>query len=237
MVSDERIEIHESSRHNRSGKGECVNLLLREDPRLRRDADGGVQVDVLDLFLPLVRYKYVILLGTLFGFLCAMTAALVTRSEFTGKAVIMPPQQGQSSAALIGQLGGLASISGLSVGAVHHPTDLYIALLQSESVADAVIHRLGLEDYYHVPNLSYARLVLWGSSKFLSERGGLISISVKDRDPHEAALVANAYVDELHNFTDTLTITEASRRAAFFSRELGEQKKRLEASEAALQQT
>lgn len=205
--------------------------------RLQTTAESGIQVDLLDLLLPLVQHKYVILLGTFLGLFFAMMAALLTRSEFTGKAVIMPPQQGQSSAGLISQLGGLATLPGVGVGALHDPNDLYIALLQSESVSEAVINHLGLQSYYHVPNMYYARLILWGSSKFMSERGGLISISVKDHDPRKAALIANTYVEELHNLNSTLAITEASRRAAFFSGELAQQRDRLEQAEGALQQT
>jgi tyrosine-protein kinase Etk/Wzc len=215
-----------------------MTVTLQDEASLSHQGGGaGVRLDVLTLLLPLVRFKYAIVIGTVFGFLCAMTIALLTKSEYTGVAVIMPPQQGQSSAALIGQLGGLASISGLGGGALHDPNDLYIALLQSESVTEGVIHRLGLEGYYHTPNLFYAKLVLWGSSKFSSEHGGLIRISVKDRSPAKAALIANTYAEELKDFTDTLTVTEASRRAAFFFRELDQQKRRLEESEAALQQT
>ena len=192
-------------------------------------------MDLLDLLLPLVEFKYVIALGTVLGLLFAMAATLLTRSDYTGKAVIMPPQQGQSSASLISQLGGLASLSGVNTGALHDPNDLYIALLQSETVLDAVINRLGLETYYRISSPYYARLTLWSRSKFMSERGGLISIAVKDHDPREAALIANTYVEELHNLNDSLAITEASRRAAFFGRELAQQRDRLEQAEAALQ--
>jgi uncharacterized protein involved in exopolysaccharide biosynthesis len=68
-------------------------------------------------------------------------------------------------------------------------------------------------------------------------RGGLLSISVKDRDPRQAARIANAYVDQLHKMNDKLAITEASRRALFFGNELALQRQRLADAEAAFQQT
>ena len=47
---------------------------------------------------------------------------------FTAKAVILPPQQGQSSAALMSQLGSLAALTGLGSSAgVKDPNDLYLA--------------------------------------------------------------------------------------------------------------
>ena len=57
----------------------------------------------------------------------------------------MPPQQGQSSAALVSQLGSLASLTGLGGGSrMKDPNDLYLAILQSNTVADALIKRLNL---------------------------------------------------------------------------------------------
>ena len=57
---------------------------------------------------------------------------------------------------------------------------------------------------YHVKKLSHARRMLAGNSKFVSEKGGMISITVKDGDPHRAAQIANAYVDELHDINSRL---------------------------------
>ena len=52
---------------------------------------------------------------------------------FTAKAVIMPPQQGQSSAALVSQLGSLAALTGLgNAGALKDPNDLYLAILAEQ---------------------------------------------------------------------------------------------------------
>ena len=58
--------------------------------------------------------------------------------------------------------------------------------------------------------------MLAASSKFVSEKGGLISITIRDGDPHRAAQIANAYVDELHNINSRLIIGEASVRRNFF---------------------
>jgi tyrosine-protein kinase Etk/Wzc len=203
--------------------------------RLKTAGQTNVDLDVLDLFVPLVERKYVILLTTVLGMLLAMVVALLTRPIFTGTAVIMPPQQGQSSAGLLSQLGGLASFSG--AGGLHDPNDLYIDLLESEAVQDGVIKTLGLQAAYHMPSAAYTRLVLAGNSKFVSRRSGLISISVKDHDPRQAARIANAYVDALHSLNDNLAISEASRRASFFGQELALQKNRLVDAEAALQKT
>ena len=128
----------------------------------------------------------------------------------------MPPRQGQSSAALVTQLSSLASLTGLGdTGGMRDPNDLYLAIVQSNTVADAVIKRLNLQAVYHVQKLSQARVKLAANSKFVSEKGGMISITTKDEDPRRAADIANAYVDELHAINSRLVIGEASVRRIF----------------------
>ncbi len=83
------------------------------------------------------------------------------------------------------QLGSLAALTGLGSSAgVKDPNDLYLAVLQSNTVADGLIKRLDLMKAYHTKQLSEARRLLAANSKFVSEKGGMISITVKDGDPH-----------------------------------------------------
>ena len=150
----------------------------------------------------------------------------------------MPPQQGQSSAALISQLGSLASLTGLGNGSgMKDPNDLYLAILQSDTLENSLIKRLGLLSVYHTKKLSDARRVLAGNTKLLSQNGGLISITVRDGDPHRAAEIANAYVDELHAMNSHLVIGEAGVRRMFFSQQLALEKDRLTDAEIALKET
>jgi tyrosine-protein kinase Etk/Wzc len=112
-----------------------------------------------------------------------------------------------------------------------------MGILQSNTIADAMIDRLGLLAAYRVKKLSDARRILAVNSKFVSEKGGMISITVKDGDPHRAALIANTYVDELHALNSHLVIGEAAVRRNFFSEQLALEKDRLTASEIALKET
>jgi tyrosine-protein kinase Etk/Wzc len=207
-------------------------------PPIEAPVKTGIEFDLLDLLMVMAEQKKKIILATVIGLLLAMVLVLLMHPVFTSKAVILPPQQGQSSAALISQLGSLAALTGLgSAGAVKDPNDLYMGVLQSNTVQDGVIKRLGLMDAYHVHKLSEARRILTAKSKFLSEKGNMISITVKDDDPHRAARIANAYVDELHDINSRLIIGEASLRRNFFSQQLALEKDRLTDAEIALQQT
>jgi tyrosine-protein kinase Etk/Wzc len=197
----------------------------------------GIEFDLLDLLLVIAERKGTIILATLLGLLIATGLVLLKHPVFTAKAVVLPPQQGQSSAGLLTQLGNLASLTGLGSSAAKDPNDLYMAVLQSNTVEDGLIKRLNLMAAYKTKKLTEARFALASKSKFVSEKGGMISISVKDEDPHRAAQIANAYVDELHDINSRLIIGEAAVRRNFFAQQLALEKDRLTDAEIALQET
>jgi tyrosine-protein kinase Etk/Wzc len=210
----------------------------REYTSPREETRAGIEFDLLDLLLAIAERKSTIILATLIGGLLTTGLVLLMHPVFTAKAVVLPPQQGQSSAGLLTQLGNLASLTGLgSSGGVKDPNDLYMAVLQSNTVEDGLIKRLNLLAAYKTKTLSRARAKLTANSKFVSEKGGMISITIKDEDPHRAAQIANAYVDELHDINSRLIIGEAGVRRNFFSQQLALEKDRLTDAEIALQQT
>jgi tyrosine-protein kinase Etk/Wzc len=209
----------------------------REYTPPREETRAGIEFDLLDLLLAIAERKNTIILATLIGALITTGLVLLKHPVFTAKAVVLPPQQGQSSAGLLTQLGNLASLTGLGSSAAKDPNDLYMAVLQSNTVEDGLIKRLNLMAAYKAKKLTEARFALAGSSKFVSEKGGMISITVKDEDPHRAAQIANAYVDELHDINSRLIIGEAGVRRNFFGQQLALEKDRLTDAEIALQQT
>jgi tyrosine-protein kinase Etk/Wzc len=207
-------------------------------PPLEAAVPSGIEFDLLDLLVVIAERKKTIILTTLLGFCIGLGLVMLVKPSFTAKATIMPPQQGQSSAALISQLGSLASLTGLGNGSgMKDPNDLYLAILQSDTIQDSLIKHLNLLSVYHTKKLSDARRALSGSTKFMSQNGGLITITVKDGDPHRAAQIANAYVDELHAMNSHLVIGEAGVRRMFFSQQLALEKDRLTDAEIALKET
>jgi tyrosine-protein kinase Etk/Wzc len=209
----------------------------REYSPPREATRTGIEFDLLDLLLVIAERKNTIILATLIGGLITTGLVLLRHPVFTAKAVVLPPQQGQSSAGLLTQLGNLASLTGLGSSAAKDPNDLYMAVLQSNTVEDGLIKRLNLMAAYKAKKLTEARFALASNSKFVSEKGGMISITVKDEDPHRAAQIANAYVDELHDINSRLIIGEAGVRRNFFSQQLALEKDRLTDAEISLQQT
>lgn len=189
------------------------------------------EISLLDLAIVLAKFKKLILgLPVLVGALTVGVTLLMT-PIFTATTAILPPQQSQSTAsALLGQLGGLAGMAGAAAG-IKNPSDLYVGMLKSRTVADAMIARFDLVNYYEAELTQDARKSLEGVSSFSAGKDGIITISVDDKDPELAAKMANAYVEELNKLTEVLAVTEASQKRLFFERQMVDARDRLVAAE------
>ena len=189
------------------------------------------EISLLDLAIVLAKFKKLILgLPVLVGVL-TVGATLLMTPIFTATTAILPPQQSQSGAsALLGQLGGLAGIAGAAAG-IKNPSDLYVGMLKSRTVADAMIARFDLVNYYEAELTQDARKSLEDVSSFSAGKDGIITISVDDKDPELAAKMANAYVEELNKLTEVLAVTEASQKRLFFERQMVDARDRLVAAE------
>lgn len=195
------------------------------------------QPGILDLLLILSAKKRLIFLSVLVcGFLAALVSFIISPT-YTATAVIMPPQQPSSSAsALLGQLNGIGSLMGQSM-AIRNPSDLYIGILSSRSVAYKIIAQFKLKDIYKARTMSDARRKLASRTNFDSAKNSLIQISVEAQNAVLAANLANAYVEQLQAQTSHLAITEASQRRLFFEGQLRIEKNQLTDAEEALKRT
>lgn len=196
---------------------------------------------LLDFLIILsLRRKFIIFFTAGLTILTAITVLLIP-SQYTAVTVILPPGQSSSlNSALLGQLGAsgaLASVAGSSLG-IKNPGEIYVSLLHSRTVEDAVVQRFGLMARYGSKRLSSARTALEAHCKVaLGTKDGLITLSAMDRDPRQAAELANGYIEEFRKLSANLAITEASQRRIFFQQQLLEAKENLSAAEEALKGT
>jgi tyrosine-protein kinase Etk/Wzc len=164
---------------------------------------------------------------------------LTVEPQYTAKTVILPPQQDQSSAsAMLGQFSALSSMAGLggSLG-LKNPVDLYIGILGSQTVTDAMVKRFKIVETFHPKRYSDARLMILRDAKFAAQKDGTISISVTNKDPKRAAAMANAYVEELYILNNQLALGGASQRRLFYEQQLAQEKDKLADAEVALIET
>ena len=198
------------------------------------------EAHVLDLLIVLSRQKRIILGSTLIAAVLAVIVALVLPNRYTATANILPPQQSPSLAAsMIGQLGSLGPMAALAQGGfgLKNPNDLYVGMLRSRTSEDDLVRRFDLQHVYRTRRISDTRKRLESATTIVLGKEGFIGISVEDKDRGRAAQIANGYVDELRQLTQSLAVTEAAQRRLFFERQLELAKNNLADAEQALKAT
>jgi uncharacterized protein involved in exopolysaccharide biosynthesis len=210
-------------------------------PRANGAAHNEDEISVLDLLIIIAERKRVVFWITASFAILSIAISLILPKRYIATVVLLPPQQNSSMSSAIasqlGNLGGMAALAGGSLG-LKNPNEMYIAMLKSRTVEDAMVQHFGLMREYDLRYLSDTRkefekhATVDGNSK-----DGLIHISVEDRDPNRAAELANGYVDQYRNLSEHLAITEASQRRLFFEQQLEQAKDNLASAEEGLKET
>ncbi len=167
----------------------------------------------------------------------ALGISYLVMPVYTAGTVFLPPaQQNSLSASALAALGPLAGLAG-SAG-VKSPGEQYVALLQSNNIADHLIEKFGLLSVYDVKLRTDARKELAERTSIaLGKKDGLISLTVDDSSPQRAADLANAYVNELQRLISELALTEAQQRRRFFEGQQSLAKTRLADAQRQLEGT
>lgn len=113
------------------------------------------------------------------------------------------------------------------------PGNLYIGLLQSRSVQDTVIDQNHLLQLFGTDSMEGARAVLASKSSFVEGGDSIITISIRDQNAANAALLANAYLEGLQKLSDKMAQSQAAQTRNFFDRQLEQQRAQLDHSEEA----
>lgn len=210
-----------------------------EDPSSTRTV-----VSMLDIMVLLSANKRFLLRFVLGVLVVATVVSFLLPVRYEAEVVLLPPQQNQSlGSSLLGQLGNMGSLGALSSLAggtlgIKNQADMYVALLKSRTVEDAMINRFGLMSEYHKKRMSDARKKFESRSSVVAgTKDGLIRITLEDGDPKRAAEMANCYVEEFRRLSASLAITEAARRRLFFEQQLQQAKDDLTTAEEALKKT
>lgn len=216
---------------------------LSSDAAAVRAADKDDDISLLDLLIVLAERKRLIFFITASFGILAVIVSLLLPKRYTATVSILTPQQNSSlSAQLAAQFGSLGGVAGLTSGGagslLRNPNDIYVGMLRSRTIEDAMVQHFGLMQEYHANYLSDARRAFEGQSTIDgSGKDLLIHISVEDGDPRRAAELANGYVEQFREQSQNLAITEAQRRRAFFESQLKQANQDLGDAEEALKET
>lgn len=243
--------------------GFCSNLIARQEKMVTQSQVSDLQehgapltipptvgpatkeedeISLLDLLIMLAERKRTIFWVTASFAVLAILISLLLPVRYTATVTLLPPQQNSSlSSQLTSQLGSLGGVAALATGGsnlLKNPNDMYVGMLRSRTVEDAIIQHFGLMQEYHKRYLSDTRKKF---EKYATVDGsgkdGLIHISVEDRDPSRAANLANGYVDQFRDLSQHLAITEAGQRRIFFEQQLKQANQNLGNAEEALKET
>ncbi|WP_348263797.1 Wzz/FepE/Etk N-terminal domain-containing protein [Telmatobacter sp. DSM 110680] len=196
----------------------------------------------LDVLLIITQRKKLVGLVTAVCTLLALILAFALPQEYTATVIILPPQGNSSvSSMLASQLSGMNSAMGGVAGSMlgmKNINDMYVSMLKSRSVEDAVIQRYELQAEYKKKYLADTRKALEKHAQIDgSTKDGLIRLNFDDRNPTRAAEIANGYVDQFRTLSQHLAITEASQRRVVFESQLEKTKTDLENADEALKRT
>ena len=209
-------------------------------PPPSRSYGGSDEMSILEILVVLARHKRLVLV---FPFACAVIAALLSLALpniYTATSRVLPPQQGFSpiASALIGNITGAGADTSLGQAlALKNPSDLYVGILKSRTIADAMIRHFELQKLYKTKTLVDTRGRLTAVSDITAGTDGIITIKVDDKDPNLAAAMANAYVHNLDKLMQNVAVTTAARQRIFLERQLHQVKDQLTDAEVALRNT
>lgn len=161
--------------------------------------------------------------------LVAVVIALVSKPVFRAQVVAMDVRErGGMNAALGGQLGGLAALAGVNIGAAGVPREAS-AVLKSRTLASRFVEREAL-----LPQLlegQSEKATLWFAVERLRSdvlsiveepRSGLITVTVDWRDPDEAARWANAFVALADDMLRRRAIEDHERNIKYLNEQISQ---------------
>lgn len=209
---------------------------MNEAP-MQTEAPPEADISLMDLATAVGEEKFTVAGVAAVCTAIGLAVSLLLPPIFTARTTLLPPQQAQGGAgAMAANLGALAASVGVA-GALKSQEELYVGLLKTDAVANAVIDRFKLKDRYEQKTLVDTRRTLQKNVRVAADRKStLISIDADDKDPAFAAELANAYAQELQKLTARLAVTDAQQRRLYFEQQMTRAKEEFARAELSVKQ-
>lgn len=167
------------------------------------------------------RWKTIVSITITVFFISAIIAFILPK-YYSSTARILPPQQDSGlMGMMMGSMGGGAANIASDLLGKGTTADLYVGMLNSETIKDSVIDKFNLMEVYDQKfRIDTYKVLDRYVDISLGKKDGIISISVEDKDPKRAAEIANTFVEELGKFTVRLNINDASVNKDFIKSRL-----------------
>ena len=169
------------------------------------------------------------------AFAVSSLIALVTPVRYTATTRLMPPDQtGQGLASMFAAFGKGSEIGsiGSELFGIKTSGELFIGVLRSESVENALINKFDLRKEYRLRRYEEARKRLENLTEISADRkSGIITIKVDDRSAQRAAEMGREYVEQLNHVVISLDTSSAHRERVFLENRLTGVQQDLESAE------
>ena len=192
------------------------------------------EIDLLDLLIPILKYKGLIIRITLYSFFISIIVSLLLPKKYLSSAKILPPQtQSSVSQQILSQFlgaSGLGSVGGFA--GIKDNLSLYAELIKTNTVLDYVIEKNDLKNVYKKDKTYKLREILKSNIVIKTDKkSGIIDVGYIDKDPELAYKITTSLIDGLKFLNNNLAITEASQRRLFYEEQLKLAKENLVKSE------
>jgi uncharacterized protein involved in exopolysaccharide biosynthesis len=193
------------------------------------------ETSLMGLLRVIHRWRRVVL-GLALG-LPVLTAVVVVfmPNRYTAQGtILLEIAEGEPGLEVLGQLSSLAGLAGLPTRAPS--ANAYLAILRSRRVGEAVIDSLKLAEHYKTradsPDETMEKTLLKLSKRVRIEAPDPATLSVRatDKDPVLAAAIVNAYLQQLTDANQTLSLTRARRTRQMVEEGLRQTEAELEAA-------
>jgi uncharacterized protein involved in exopolysaccharide biosynthesis len=203
---------------------------------LRVEPTATSMVRLADFVSPLWSRRRAIATAVAGTAIAAVVAALLWPKSYRATATLLPPERRMDNPLLApGTMEGLGtSLRGITLRHVATPTDVFVAILDSRNVREALVERFDLRSDYRTKSLERAEKKLAKNTSVRTTQDGMIAIAVVARTADKSAAIANGYIEELDRVNRSIATAEASAIRAFVEKELVEARGRLTACEDTL---
>jgi uncharacterized protein involved in exopolysaccharide biosynthesis len=196
------------------GNGYSRKTLATHSPRSREKRIERARI--------LWEHRSILFRAFILGGVLSAAIAFSLPKSYEATAKLMPPESSSSGgAALLAALsarGGSGMLGGLAgdLLGVKGNGAVFVDILESRTVADRLIDQFQLAHEYHTTKIEYTRKMLEAHTKIMEDRkSGVITITVTDHTPSQAAAMAQAYVTALDYLVARLSTSSARRERIF----------------------
>jgi capsule polysaccharide export protein KpsE/RkpR len=204
-------------------------------PLSDREIHRAARQRLVAVMRPCWAHRGLLFRSAVYGLIFTSALVFLLPARYQSTARLMPPESATSAnLALLSVPGGTANLASDLLG-IKSSGALFVGVLGSESVQDAIIDRFDLRKVYSCKTYRMARRELTSQTSVSEDRkSGIITVQVSDRNPARAAGIAKAYLEELDRVISHLSTSAARRERIFLEERLQAVKQELDSAQRQL---